>query len=595
MSRPTVLVVDDRPQRCRTLSHGLAEFDFEVVPITRVEDAARFANAIEPWVIVTSTALLPTPGNGNPRLELPKVPDSSTFLLLGDRTLEEEHIPDGVLYLPADQLHDDELVRHVRLALLGRDLGLETDLSLEHLLADLEQTPLFDLLPALERARVSGEIELSGGSVFLHRGSVCAAKQGEATGLKAFLRLANQSEGAIRLTVRRIQVEREIDLDIDSLMTRALEESLGDTPDPETGLELRIDLHEASGVFEAYALEILRSIAGGHRTIGHLLDSLPETDGEILNQLIDLQNVGAVGFVSTRPKVAIVTDSSCDLPAKLAAQHHIQIVPLTIHFGEKSFVDGVDLKVPKFYRYLASDRPHPSTSPPTAGMFELMYKGVPQSEIFSLHISAKLSQTLANGQDAANQIAQAPELDKAFRFLDTQQVSVAQGTLGIFAARMAARGAPLEEIARRTADLASRMHLLFVVDTLDYLAKGGRIGRAQAMIGKFLGIKPILGISGGEVVAVDRARGGRKAQARLVELFAERLEPKKPVAGCIGHAQAPVWADRLRQLLTERFTLNELIVSQIGPVVGTHAGPGTVGAALVQPTDEEWRLIAPLG
>jgi len=151
------------------------------------------------------------------------------------------------------------------------------------------------------------------------------------------------------------------------------------------------------------------------------------------------------------------------------------------------------------------------------------------------------------------------------------------------------------EIAARLADMRGRLHVLFVVDTLDYLARGGRIGRARAVVGNLLGIKPILGVIDGEVTPVDRVRGGRAAHPRLVELFRERVGGGRPVIAGIAHAKAPVWADRLRELLAGSFEIRELLQTEMGPVVGTHGGPGTVGAALFAPTDEELPLLAPLG
>ena len=160
---------------------------------------------------------------------------------------------------------------------------------------------------------------------------------------------------------------------------------------------------------------------------------------------------------------------------------------------------------------------------------------------------------------------------------------------------MAQRGLQLPEICRRIEAMRDRFHVLFVVDTLDYLARGGRIGKARAVVGKMLGVKPILGVIDGEVAAVDRVRGGRTAHPRLIELFAQRVDPQRPVVAAVGHSNAPIWADRLRALLEQRFVTAELLVTEIGPVVGTHSGPGTVGAALFQPTDEELPLIAPIG
>jgi DegV family protein with EDD domain len=179
--------------------------------------------------------------------------------------------------------------------------------------------------------------------------------------------------------------------------------------------------------------------------------------------------------------------------------------------------------------------------------------------------------------------------------VDGGQVSIPLGLLCLFAARMAARGLSAQEVAARIEALRSRVHSLFVVDTLEYLARGGRIGRARAVLGGLLRIKPILGVIDGEVTAVDRARGGRAAQLKMVELFKGRVDVGRPVVLLVAHAAAPVWAERLQTLLSAAFQVSELIATEMGPVVGTHAGPGTVGAALFQAeSGEETDLTAPL-
>jgi DegV family protein with EDD domain len=133
--------------------------------------------------------------------------------------------------------------------------------------------------------------------------------------------------------------------------------------------------------------------------------------------------------------------------------------------------------------------------------------------------------------------------------------------------------------------------VLFVVDTLEYLARHGRIGKAKAWVGKLVGIKPILGVREGEVVLVDRVRGGRAAHPRMIELLEQELKTDRPLIGAVAHAKAPVWADRLKNLLEKEFRIAELHVAEMGPVVGTHAGPGAVGASVFQPTDEEMKLL----
>jgi DegV family protein with EDD domain len=178
--------------------------------------------------------------------------------------------------------------------------------------------------------------------------------------------------------------------------------------------------------------------------------------------------------------------------------------------------------------------------------------------------------------------------------VDGHNVSAGTGWLAIAAARMAERGLGASEIATHLRAMAPRIHTLFVVDTLDYLVRGGRIGMARGLVGKLLGIKPILGVVAGEIAAVDKVRGGRLAHGKIVELLAQRLDRTKPVVAIVAHAKAPVWADRLRELLGKTFVVRESLITEMGPVVGTHAGPGCVGTAVFQPTDEEWPLIEPL-
>jgi DegV family protein with EDD domain len=178
--------------------------------------------------------------------------------------------------------------------------------------------------------------------------------------------------------------------------------------------------------------------------------------------------------------------------------------------------------------------------------------------------------------------------------VDSGQVSLGLGLLALFAARMAARNETAAEIRRRLLTMAPRIHTLFVVDTLEYLARGGRIGRARALLGGLLGIKPILGVVEGEVAPVDRVRGGRAAHPRILEILKGRIETGRPVIAGVSHGNAPAWADRLEKLVREAFPVSELIQAEVGPVVGTHAGPGVVAVSLFQPAGDEAALIAPL-
>ena len=200
---------------------------------------------------------------------------------------------------------------------------------------------------------------------------------------------------------------------------------------------------------------------------------------------------------------------------------------------------------------------------------------------------------------AKEELARLPERRKngepvTLEVVDSGRTSFALGMLVVFAARMAERGLEARQIAVRLPEMAERLHTLFVVDTLEYLARGGRIGKARAFFGGMLRIKPILSFDEGQVGPIDRVRGGRAAHPKILELLRGRLDRSRPLIVGIAHAKAPVWADRLRRLVEEAFEVREMILTEIGPVVGTHGGPGTVGVVAFQPTDEELELLAPL-
>ncbi len=368
---------------------------------------------------------------------------------------------------------------------------------------------------------------------------------------------------------------------------------MAEPPDLRAHLEVNLGPAFFGARFTAFQQKILTAAQAGV-TVGALLDRLEATDGEILREVARLEGLGVLVLRPPEARVRVITDSTADLPASLAAEHGIRVVPLIVRFGERFFRDGVDISPREFYDLLEEGPAHPVSSPPTPGEFLQLYRDLaPAHDLVSVHLSAALSQTwlharrgLEAGGDAL--LARPEEAEPAVvEVVDSRQVSLGLGLLALFAARLAGRRRPAPEIAERIRSMGDRVQVLFVVDTLEYLARGGRIGKARAWMGGLLGIKPILGVAKGEVVPIDRVRGGRAAHPRMLELFRARIDPARPVIAAVAHAKAPVWADRLRALLEEELDVRECLVAEMGPVVGTHAGPGTVGAALYQPVDDE--------
>jgi DegV family protein with EDD domain len=275
----------------------------------------------------------------------------------------------------------------------------------------------------------------------------------------------------------------------------------------------------------------------------------------------------------TAQNTAIVVDSTADLPEAPQRFPNWRVVPLYVRFGDESLRDYVDLGPAEFYARLRTAAELPTTSQPTPGDFLATYEELAEFErIISVHISSRLSGTFESARTAASQ------LGDRVRLVDSGTASAAIAMLGLAMQRRLERGTTDEELDELIARYRRDAGLLFTVDTLEYLAKGGRIGKARAMAGQLLHIKPILTIRDGEVLPVKRVRGNAKAFAAFVEAFTEATSDRPGLRVAIAHADAPERAEALTAMaVRERPSAEIELVTILGPVVGTHAGPGTVG------------------
>jgi DegV family protein with EDD domain len=601
------LVVDPETSRRKELAHGLTELGYEVIPAMDERQAVLFAGQLGPGVVV-APASVATNGGGPIAERFPGKDPAvrHTLLLLGHGEQDGLQLPEEVLYLNSQGLDSADLVRRIHLVLLGREIGLDPDGRLDTLVGDFSLVPVVELLRSLRRARATGRVLCAEGKITLEAGEVVAAEAGRAAGLKAFCRLSLLDAGPFWVQLRPpdltgpVKAAHEIDLDLTSLVVFAIEDLVRDAPDPRSRVRVEVGPAFFESRFTDRQQALLAAVPSAV-TIGRLVDALPETDGQVLRDLLGLRELGVVAVEEPRELVRVVTDSTCDLPPELARAHGIQILPLLVLFGDRVYHDGQDLKPKEFYEQLEKGAAHPRTNPPPQTDFLDLYRGLAsRKDVISVHLSGKLSQTVVHARAAAAeglagfQALRGPAEPVHLRVVDSHSVSLGLGMLALFASRMAQRGLEPDAIVERLEAIRDRVQVLFAVDTLEYLARGGRIGKSQAFLGNLLGIKPILGVVDGEVSLIEKVRGGRAAQPRLIELFKQRIDPARPVVASIAHAKAPVWADRLRLLLSQSFQISELIMAEMGPVVGTHAGPGTVGAALFQPTAEELPLVSPL-
>ena len=269
--------------------------------------------------------------------------------------------------------------------------------------------------------------------------------------------------------------------------------------------------------------------------------------------------------------VAIVTDSTCDLPPALASSRSITLVPLTLDFDGQSLLDGVDITPSEFYRRLPHATTHPTTSQPSPGRFAETYAALlaDNDSIVSIHISEKLSGTFESAQQAAQMTD-----PQRVHVVDSQVVSMSLGLIVLGAASMAAKGAEPESIVAKVESMRSEVHTFFSVATLEFLRRGGRIGRASALLGSVLQVKPVLCIRDGEVTPLERVRTFDRALNRIVELT-RAVDRGRGVCVIVGHAGAEADAERVRRDLEP--IAETLMIQPLGPVVGAHAGPGVVG------------------
>ena len=276
----------------------------------------------------------------------------------------------------------------------------------------------------------------------------------------------------------------------------------------------------------------------------------------------------------TAANTAVVVDSTADFPEAPQRFPNWRVVPLYVRFGDESYRDYVELGPEEFYARLRTATELPTTSQPTPQDFLSAYEELGGFErIYSLHIASRLSGTFGSARLAAEEIG-----GGRVRMVDTETASAAITMLGLAIQRRLEVGTTDDELDKLIDRYKQEHGLLFTVDTLEFLARGGRIGRARAMAGQLLNIKPILTITEGEVVPVKRVRGNRKAMQEFVRDFTGATIDGPDLKVGIAHADAPERAEQLVKMVRDLRPRAEIeLVTTLGAVVGTHAGPGTVG------------------
>lgn len=279
--------------------------------------------------------------------------------------------------------------------------------------------------------------------------------------------------------------------------------------------------------------------------------------------------------------VKVVTDSTCDLPRDLAEQLDISVIPCNIHFGDDVYKDGIDIGPDEFYSRLVSSSTLPTTAQPSVNDFLQVYKDLSSQghDVVSVHLSAKLSGTLnsATQGKAALESSEGAETGNRVEIVDSQLASLGLGAVVFAAAKVAKDGGSCDDVVAEAESTMSRTHCYFLLDTLEYLRKGGRIGKASAFLGSLLSVKPVLTVTNGEAHPFERVRTRVRGMQKLEEI-ARSASPVERL--CIIHSTVPGDAEALGERLGDLISKEEIIMSRFGPVLGTYLGPGALGVSV---------------
>ncbi len=272
-------------------------------------------------------------------------------------------------------------------------------------------------------------------------------------------------------------------------------------------------------------------------------------------------------------KVKILTDSLADIPAPLLQELEITTVPCVVRFGTEEYRDRIDLSPTEFYRKLVASPALPVTAFPSSAMFEDAYRRMAETtdRILAIHTIASLTGIYNASRIAAENI---PNI--RIELIDSEQVSMSLGWLVILAARAAQEGMSLAQVRAIVENAKTRVHIIAMLDTLDYAQRGGRLGKGAALVGSLLNVKPLVSAVHSEIVPVENVRTQKRALERLVEIVLAS-GPIQELA--VIHAAAPERAQAVQKMLADTLPLNQIVMSETGPVLGTHTGPGAVGIA----------------
>lgn len=275
-------------------------------------------------------------------------------------------------------------------------------------------------------------------------------------------------------------------------------------------------------------------------------------------------------------KIAVLTDSTAYIPEDIIQKFDIHVIPLLVNWGEQSYLDNVDITPEVFYDRLTKEKDLPTTSQPSAGAFKEKFEALAKeySGIVAVLLSEDLSGTVASALAAQEMMGDFP-----IEIVNSKLTTMALGLMVVEAAKVAQTGGSLGEVAAAARSLVGKMRVMFVVDTLEFLHKGGRIGGAKRLVGSMLAMKPLLQLEDGKIAALDSVRTKKKAIQTMLGHFYEDAEGKENIHLTVFHGVAEGEAKAIMEEIQAERALTDAVLAKLSPVIGVHTGPGTVGMA----------------
>ncbi len=434
-------------------------------------------------------------------------------------------------------------------------------------------------------------------AIYFQKGDIVHAYHGKSIGKKALYRILSGKGGQFSFQSQPIIIRDTIDDPLSLLIDegdKEIETLQRLKPSSyENFVSVNAPLPEKfSQISDRPGLVYILSLVQQHGRVKDIIEASQMTDLETYKYLLYMFQKDIL-TVSTgkKSKIRIITDSAADLPAEIIHNQNITLAPFSVFIGQQAYLDRFDLLPEDFYRAMRCSDRIPRISPPSEDDFDQLFRNiVPKEDVLAIFLSEKMTKAFHHASAAKKknygsylrqrQEQQGPDSRLGFEIIESRLASLGVGLLVTEAADKIKKGGHLEEVCDYIRELIPAIQVFFVADTTAYLNKGGQIGKARTLLGSLFHTKPILTIQNGEMTPIDSVRGTKNAQELVLGLIRQSLaSPETPIRAGVAHADAPEQAAQMKDLLESRLNCRDIIMSHIGPVIGTRCGPGTVAVA----------------